>query len=381
MDNKLNLIKLSTKAWHFKLNRYIFGHKMINTSMNNLCPYFWLLVAAMFLVTIVGPIDYLIIKPINWLIKKISVRFKKMKERRIHNWLMNLPLEAATCIWDSNGDMTNIGRYYLPNYILNSKYDHRSFFIYLTDVLNLNYSKWKEIHDEYDEDTNQYVMKYYEEINKVYNTKARVKETRSKTNESIDKFFNGILTSIENFFSRIKKGFTFNNTAKIIKITKRFIGGIITGGLLFVLFFVVNGISRAILWCIENWNGPIFREVMTNILIILAIIIVLALIVFLIQAIVDWLKTAYKSNSNNIIFNIVYFIFVKIIYGFIYYILWISIKFIIQGFLWKILCIGIIWNSLKSFWDGLMSVSGIFGEYFGRSKGDYCPGIEWENKD
>ena len=34
---------------------------------------------------------------------------------------------------------------------------------------------------------------------------------------------------------------------------------------------------------------------------------------------------------------------------------------------------------MKAFANGIVNSTGIFGEYFGASYSDYCPGIEWKD--
>jgi len=41
----------------------------------------------------------------------------------------------------------------------------------------------------------------------------------------------------------------------------------------------------------------------------------------------------------------------------------------------------LIWKGLCALGRGLANSTGVFGEYFGASYSDYCPGIEWEGFD
>lgn len=48
--------------------------------------------------------------------------------------------------------------------------------------------------------------------------------------------------------------------------------------------------------------------------------------------------------------------------------------------IWKIILVNLglfIWKVLSALGHGIINSTGVFGEYFGASYSDYCPGIEW----
>jgi hypothetical protein len=73
------------------------------------------------------------------------------------------------------------------------------------------------------------------------------------------------------------------------------------------------------------------------------------------------------------------YIAIVLAYGAVY-ILWVPVKFFFYTFLWNIVIVNVamfIYKILSSFVKGLANSTGVFGEYFGASYSDYCPGIEW----
>ena len=63
------------------------------------------------------------------------------------------------------------------------------------------------------------------------------------------------------------------------------------------------------------------------------------------------------------------------------YLVFYPLYFIFVSFLWKLVIVNIIWGIIQGFGTTLIQSTGIFGEYFSKTKGDYCPGIEWEDED
>ena len=58
-QQKPKLISLSEQSWHFKLIKFVFGAMLPDLkTITNLCPYFWLLIASLFLVIFVCIIKY-----------------------------------------------------------------------------------------------------------------------------------------------------------------------------------------------------------------------------------------------------------------------------------------------------------------------------------
>jgi len=109
MEEKLSLIKLSTKSWHFKLNQYVYGSKIINTNIKNLCPYFWMLLLAIIIVPFVATIKILFLKPIIFIINKNNENF----EKNVYKWINNLTPAQFADVFIFHGYDINLNEFNL----------------------------------------------------------------------------------------------------------------------------------------------------------------------------------------------------------------------------------------------------------------------------
>ncbi|MDA3780955.1 MAG: hypothetical protein PF487_12160, partial [Bacteroidales bacterium] len=175
----------------------------------------------------------------------------------------------------------------------------------------------------------------------------------------------------------------------IVKRTKQFVGLLITLFTLAFTFVAVNYISLGLMvaadWCIAHWKiflGILILGITGGI-----IYLIYVLISSLGQAIVNKYKTGKKVWYIEPIIYVIWYPTKYIVMGISFLvvnILWIPIKFIFYTFLFKWLLkpIGIFIGKLTvSIVKGIASSTGIFGEYFGASYSDYCPGIEWTDFD
>lgn len=170
----------------------------------------------------------------------------------------------------------------------------------------------------------------------------------------------------------------------IVKRTKQFMGALVTLIVLAGTFFAVNYISLGLMWladlCIANW------EIFAGIGVFAIIVGILYLLYVLITS---WGQTIInKYNGGRKIWYVEPFIYVvwyplkyvAIAFAFLVIkVLWIPIKFIFYTCLWQGLVIvaKFIWGLIVNLVKGIAGSTGIFGEYFGASYSDYCPGIEW----
>lgn len=370
--NEATFIKMSIKSWHFKLNKYVYGDKIINSGMNNLCPYFWLLIGAFFWVPFMAPIDFIFVKPIKTLIKKNKAK----SEMKIEKWLRNLSFEYASIIWDNYGLFTAIGIFSLPKFLkIKSGFDY---FLRYKDIHSFTDKEWAKIREDYSEIKSKKYLSIQKEIDNHKKKKNADFDKKIMINKKIDIFLNIIPNMFKNLFQKIKNIFTFNSVSKIVKTTKKVVGLLITSCIAFVLYFIVNFFTFIVLYIIENW-GQFLDGLITSGIILGTGSVTFIFCYFLIE-LIEKIKRYRMLGKKSFFFDIIYFIFVQIIWSIINYLIILPIKFIFYSIIWKTICIAIIKNSLISFWDGLCSINSIFGEYFGRTKGDYCPGIEWSDE-
>jgi len=386
MEEKLSLIKLSTKSWHFKLNQYVYGSKIINTNIKNLCLYFWMLVLAIIIVPFVATIKILFLKPIIFIINKNNENF----EKNVYKWINNLTPAQFADVFIFHGYDINLNEFNLtinnhPNltkitpkkfiFLCYNKYE--IFEKWINDHLKINIYTYEGI-EEFNNSYQNFIYEREKSINKIYNVeyeKISLKEKkREKRKEKEEEIINILTKPFNWFFETIKKAFTFNTTTKIVKTSKHIIGAIITIGITILFFYLVQYIVYLIM-IIASLN--ILDELLKF---LLAILFVSALLLVAIYFIVCGIDNYKYNNKHYLIIDSIIWIATYLVYQPAKILIYYPLYFIIVILVWKTICISIIWNSLKSFWNGIISVSGIFGEYFGRSKGDYCPGIEWEDE-
>jgi len=184
---------------------------------------------------------------------------------------------------------------------------------------------------------------------------------KEERDEKLERFRNGM----DSFFDRI--GNEFRSWKNLIKWTKRVMGLIITSLGLLATFFVVNFMGRGILWIVANWNWTIFFGVIIGLAVI-------AFLVFMVYVVGLLLKYLEAKGRKLWAINILYYLCLGIALPF---------KWIFYNFLWRIILVNL-WYLIKKgaigFWDGFLGFLGIFGEYFGASYTDYCPGIDWEEE-
>jgi len=90
MEEKAKLIKLSSKSWHYKLIMFMFSKIVPDpSSMRNLCPYFWMLIAALLISPFVFPVwvVYRILR-FGWL--KFDAFMDELNRRSYEKWLAML---------------------------------------------------------------------------------------------------------------------------------------------------------------------------------------------------------------------------------------------------------------------------------------------------
>ena len=175
----------------------------------------------------------------------------------------------------------------------------------------------------------------------------------------------------------------------IVKRTKQFVGLIVTVGILAGTFVAVNYIALALMvaadWCIANWI----------IFVVLALIAVGIGIAYLLYVLISsWLQTIFNKYRRGrklwYVEPFVYLIYYPLKYIVIaiaflaIWVIWTPIKFIFYTLLfkWFLKPIGLfIARMAVGLFKGVVGSGGVFGEYFGASYSDYCPGIEWTDFD
>lgn len=368
---KLSVIR--TSSWQWKLNTRVFGRKIMDpVEMNNMCLYAWLTVAAVFLAIPFALGYYLVIKPFNYL--------EKIADEYVNNymdtWVENAPEEQLYDVFEN--------RFVYDNSRVVKRFPKKF-------MRKDTYKLWKILMKKKGFNSDNEAMEYFIEIQEKRNKlikkrRERIKITNAKREASEIKREKAISRSLDilemaflpfrKLWGWLVKSFTFNSTDRIVKVTKRFIGMLITLLMLTGLYYVVQLFVLIVVAIFEAWNGPVVLEFMINfgtwVLITTAFI---ASMVYLGKRI-EMLAENYR-NGNKLTWHGNFFMWLwKVVSGFFIYTFWIPGRFIFEIFLWKFVAVSLIWGAIVSFGNIFRATTGIFGEYFGKGFNDYCPGIE-----
>ena len=332
---KQTLIKLSTRAWHYKFMAWALGSlSPTSSNMFNLCPYFWLLIFS------------LIASPLIVIVKFFKVLFvaidsfieRKFMIPNAQGWYENLTKEDVTKMW-----------YWNYSYGYSSKYLNR---------LDKTYDEL--LKEFYEKDTGKKLdstdsSEFRNWANAIQQELRRIKALKKPKTKLSDKLVNFLSSKLDNIKEYISVW------SAIIKWTKRFTGLVITVIGLFLTYFIVTFITKGTIWLIANWDWTIVLYIVLGLLVVV-------LFVVIIGSCVEWIE--YMKRKGTKLW------YVKVLY----YLIAIPIISVFYHFFWRFIVIQIIYGALKAFWRGFVSFLGIFGEYFGTSYTDYCPGIEWERE-
>jgi hypothetical protein len=392
-SEKPKLMRVSMKSWHYRLIKFVLGSNAPTPkTMQNGCPYFWLLLFSLFIVIFVllgHLIKFIFLsipKMLLWGLKKLTKGWvMNLDERQVYGMYWNndtkMPMTAKIYFDKSDENFLDyflLERYHLSGKINPEEYEKKK------QELFVKYEQWRE-------ELAKSRQFYREEAQKREEENERRKAERERLQAikkaKWDARMKPINDGFRKIFTSISNAFTFNpaNLKNIIKRTKQFVGALITLFLLAVTYFAVNGLTccliAAIDWCIANW---IYFALLGLCTVAVGIIYILyVLISGWLQNVVNKYqigkKVWYIEPLIYLIWYPVKYVVLGIVYGF-FYIICIPIKFIFYNFIFKLILapLGIlIWKLLKALGSGLKNSSGVFGEYFNASYSDYCPGIEW----
>lgn len=393
------LMKVSMKSWHYRLMKYVLRSNVPTPqTMQNGCPYFWLLVFSILVV------PFLFVLRGFWqFCLGFPYLFWKALEA-IANITINLIPEEEAYRIDYDGWR---GSYDLP--ILAKKHFMHTNDRFLPRYIKIKYGisaeKDKEAYDKKVEELKEAYARFIEQerINTLELSKKKA-EVRDKARELQAKreklaeerrkrmrlFWKPLTDSMNSIGKSISKAATLGySRATIIKRTKQFIGFLISIALLIFTAALAMFTTHVILVLIDGVQN-LFANHLTVILYVLASIVALAILVGVGYLIYNWIQQVivrYKAGkkiwyAQAFMYSIVYPIKYSIlgVFYLLLYVIYTPIKFIFYSILWKIVLVNtglLLWSLLLALGRLVMKSIGIFGEYFGASKKDYCPGIEW----
>lgn len=362
MEEHAKLVTISDKSLSYRLVKYTFNIE--GKIFKNLCPYFWLVVASWFCVSFVF-ITRVLIDLFQTISDMLYDYTEKMYRKEYENFVRNMSEEDllfyikymnqygySDCIKNRIENVNFTKK--IPSHIIEYERNHYSIA-----------EDWSRLHGKNPNKLAKKQLKFtdgkLEEYIKVNNLNksvkpVKVKEVKTKTEEQKAK------------------------AQKIIQNCKAIGGGVITVILLTLTFGIVailtNLLTLLIQFIILN---PTFC---LEGLIITGIILVLLCVAFILGLLLKPIWEVGFDNVKNNAFELLkwYDYILTVPLYFIYVIIFSILKFftytLFYNFLWK--------KIIVSTWDGIVttirSCGGIFGEYFGASYSDYCPGIEWEEE-
>lgn len=360
-------VKLSTKSWHYKLIKFILGGiAPTPENMFNLCPYFWLLVFSLLVTPIVAPIKLILMGFVRMADGLADLMDKLIILPSAERWEDGLTdLDVYQILqWDKE-----LQKFYKLAYFKGEAFHKKEKFAYNWWRKTYKMPVFEEdspekVYGTYTDEFSEWINECQKEYDRILDEMSERDAEKAKKKEEYEENLKKFRTGMDNLGDRIKGAVLSWKT--LIKWTKRVVGLIVTGALLVATYFVVNYMGRGVLWLVDNWDWTIF------LIVILAIagLATGALIMHLLKMWADYIES--KGAMNVWYTKGLYYLILGVFLPF---------KWIFYSFLWKWVLVNI-WYLIKRgarlVWGSLLGFLGIFGEYFGASYTDYCPGIEWE---
>ena len=262
---KPKLMRVSMKSWHYRLIKFVLRNSAPTPqTMQNGCPYFWLLIFAIFACLFVAL--WKIVKSIVLLIPKF---FLSILEKSVNAWILTLDdIEAYdmyNATWENDDKYSQkmpvtakifmdakdenlfsyfLGKRYGLNKVTNTKaYQEKS---------NEIYAQWQAYRKE--------AREKREKLNADLAIKENIRREKSFKRERerqanqllwevrIKPFSDGIVK----LFTSIRQVFTFKgDTKNLIKRTKQVFGAVVTLALLFMAFLFVDAFAYFLMLFID----------------------------------------------------------------------------------------------------------------------------------
>jgi hypothetical protein len=399
--SKPKLMRISKKSWHYRLLKYVLkSNAPTPHDMQNGCPYFWLVMFSLLVVSFI--VLYKVVKWVVLLVPKILFWILK---QLVTAWIAGLDDEAAYEL-NYNGSYSNYTK--MPKtakiFFENNDDDFFSFFLSkkykVQDTNDPAYvERQKEIKAKWEE-----WRKDLEERRKAQRERDRAREEIERKRKAIhdkkraeaqarwEERMRPFRTWRKNTAAWFKTTFTVERGRRnaIVKRTKQFVGAVVTLAILAATFFVVNIIAVGLTYAVDAIIAGGWK-IFVGIAIAAAAIGVLYLLWVLISSWGQAVVNKYKRGKRVwYVEPFIYLVWIPIKYialsvaFLVVWVLWTPIKFIFYTLLfkWFLKPIGLfIAKVAVGLVKGIGSSTGIFGEYFGASYSDYCPGLEWVDFD
>lgn len=327
------LIKLNESCWHYKLIRFVWAFEP--NEFKNLCPYFWLTIASLFVLPFI-----LIWKGVLKCCNLICYPFIKLTE-----WIDEKSYQKQVLKF-SETDLYFL-KYRNEDSLLMRKAKRLKVFKLLDKFA-----------DKYPDKINKLLENFQDTLEVLHAFSNRVDQSY-KQKEKKDKELSEFLRKQEEAKKKRKQRMN-----KIANATKSIFNSVLMLCIVVFIFAIVDtGLTDLIIYLSSfsiNWVKVMCFLVAFIITSILVLIIIL--IIYLTE---KWAKEEHKKWYYWTLLPIYY------ITGY----LWEGIV-IVTRFIWY----NIIGGILIGIKEGFKEFGGIFAEYFNASYSDYCPGISWEEE-
>ncbi len=392
---KPKLMRVSLKSWHYRLIKYVLrDNAPTPKTMQNGCPYFWLLLFSIFacpFVFLAKTLWFLILllpKALTWGLESLvkswigdiedAQAFEYYWNGRYNSNEFKMPLTARV-YFDKQSDSDFMDYFINERYGLNKNVNREEYNKKREELK----SKWETWREEINEIREKRRIEREAKEAEIYRRRLEYEKKRRESEEKWEARMKPIREGWQKFLDT----FTFDpkNWKVLIRRTKQFVGAIITLVLLTATYFIVQGLAlfltKFIDLTISHWYVLVFLGLLA-----LACFIIYVLYVF----ITGWVETVVnKYRAGRKVWYIepfIYLVYYPLKYVILFiayaclYVILIPLKYIFYNMIWKIILVNLgklIWKGISSLGRGIANSTGIFGEYFGASYSDYCPGIEW----
>ena len=339
------LIKITEHDWHYKMIQFCWG---IDPKMfRNLCPYFWLTVASIVLITPMA-----IIRALLWVFKAtfnaIGNLIDKVEEKNYKGNILD-GLSEADIYYLANVD--NISTYKADKFarfklLRNYAVKHNV----LQDVIAKRGLTPETIES--------YKSSFDTFVDKLKAVERRVQEKKMK--------------EAEKAATRQRK--TKAVMYKISEITQK----VCTFGfaviIMAVVFVMATCITDFLVYCLASDIS------FANFYRIVGIVVLSVITILAIAAAIIYLHSLYENRKN--IKGAWRFVLYPLIalYLPLYFIVWFLYEIILIRVLKDFIVVTVFGGILEGFVEGFNEFGGIFKDYFDASYSDYCPGINWEEE-
>jgi len=389
-SDKPKLMRVSLKSWHYRLIKFVLrSNAPTPKTMQNGCPYFWLLIFSLFALPFVLLwkafifVLLLIPKAMIWGLEKLTAGWVEgLDDNQAYDiyWggkYTKMPITAKIYFDKSDDDFFEY--FLLEKYKLDGKTNPEEYQKKRGELSQ----KWAEWKKQLDAKREKREDERYERQRE--NDRRQLERERQQAIRKAE--WNAKMKPLRDGWSKFVDAITidFDNWKSVIKKTKQFVGALVTVVLLAVSYFVVNGLAYGLTvfvdFSISHWY--IYAAIGIAAAAFGIIYVLYLLVSGWLQNVVNKYnvgkKVWYIEPLIYLIWYPIKYVVLGVTYG-LYYIICIPLFYIFFKFLWKIVLVNIgklLWKLLCSLGRGLANSTGVFGEYFNASYTDYCPGIEW----